>query len=527
MPDDIPEKFEIGELLSAAALNRLQTLILERLAQHDHTGGAKANPITTPGLSDKSVTGPKLADDAVTARALADGAVTEAALGNEAVTAGKLADDAVTTEKIKDDSATLDKLSPEVRALLLRVGDGASSFSQIIWRDPFITFPVDNGLTIIDAVKDPNIWKWPPRVVGVNDDNDPIRFNPVADPDKIIAVVDFDDPLTNPVRDLMNDAAIDTAIGLIGVGAAGVATGTLTGGDLVMTGGTFDGGSFGGLTMRGSPTMGGVFMGSPAPAGAMSAPQPEMASFASAPAPQSAPQPTKTGKDAARRMMTISTTDENGAPVDAKDPNAIAVTSAFSGKDALSESGSAVDYRALDGANNNTLSKAAEDAGRILFNLGFDMDYAAAAKLVADDSKAFELAYNGDRDFFDAPLWQDKSWLPDILNRPELFGSGYAISGGRNILSVTRHFQKGQLTNHWLRVRFVTPYRNASYAVTCTPRGVSGYDMVTPQIITKTTTYCDLRFTGLKRANSGTVSIQSLSKLGFDLAVFGQLGAPK
>ncbi|WP_342078149.1 hypothetical protein [Yoonia sp. SS1-5] len=593
MPEDIPERFEIGELLSSAALNRLQELILQRLADHDHTGGDLAEPLGTDGYTDLSVTEPKLADGAISARTVAPGAITADGLADGAVILGKIAADAVGRDNIVDGAVTEDKLSPAVRALLGRTGNGASSASQVIWRDPIFVYPIDTGISIVDGIIDPTVWTWFPPVVSLDENNIPIKFNPNRDPDLTTIPVDFDDqrPGRAELEVFLNDAVTDTAISVIGVGAAGLPAGVInTGGGArggiagqptgtfgtgtIGTGGfigggvsghnvVFGGGNRGALAGNvgaGTFAAGNVGAGTPA-AGNLGAAGPAGGAFAGGPGAgalfregiartegrsigtegvffggQEGPGMAtgggfainEAGQTAAKRMLAIATVDAEGRPVEADDDNAIVVSSGFAGKETFAGDNGVADFRALDGSSGAALDAAARSAGKTLFNLGIDNEYLGGIDGTDNVQAQVDLALAGDRRFFDddQPLWGGVSILPDIFNLPELLGTGYSLSGGRNVLSVTREFQTGEVFETWVRVRFVTPYRNSAYAVTVTPRVNSRYEMITANIRAKATAYVDISFTGLRQTPTAGLQFEQTSKLSFDLAVFGELGAP-
>ncbi len=519
MPDDIPEEFEIGELLSAAALNRLQQAILARLAAHDHSGGAKGPPIGTEGLADLSVTTPKLADGAVTAAKLGDGAVTARALAEDAVGAPHLAEGAVETRAIRDAAVTEQKLSTDVRAMLTRVGNGASSASQVIWRDPQVVYPGGGTIGVIGGILNPAEWIWDIGVIAISDDNEPVKLNPNTDPAKILEVIDFGTTLPGEKaiwETQLNWAVEDAADNILSVGAAGVSMA-----------GTVDTMALADVSeprmmmmrMEAPPT---AAPDGPAPTGNS---QPVARTRESAEA-AAAITPTDSARAAAKRITTIANVDATGKPVAANSAEAITVSAGFSGQETFTSGGGKIDYRALGGTNAGAKQQASEAAGQMLFNLGLDADYANAAQLPQEMIAHLDLAYAGDAGFFDPgkPLWNGGSWLPDILNRPELFGTGYSLSGGRNIRSVTRQFAAGNPDDHWVRVHFITPYRNAAYAVTVTPRSQSKYEMISANIRAKTTAYVDLQFTGADAAAGNTVRFERISKLSFDLAIFGDLG---
>lgn len=504
MPEDIPESFKVGDLLSAAALNRLQKAILERLAAHDHSGGAQGLPIGTPGLADGAVSAAKLGDGAVSTRALAQGAVG----------AAQIAAQAVGTAALEDASVTEEKLSADVRALLNRLGSGASSASQVIWRDPVTVYPSAGDVGIVEGIINAADWSWPIGVVTIGEENVPIRFNPKTEPGNIFEVIDFgiSQPANVAILETqLNWALEDAADNILSVGAAGVP---------------------GGMMVAGGPQ---VFGEMQPPGGevrmmrsmAMTDARGETGAQGTNGARGIAP--TSGARAAAARMTTIANVDAAGRPVDAGSPDAITVSAGFSGQDTFTRGGSGsgrIDYRALGGANAGAKKDAAEAAGQMLFNLGLDSEYGQMADLSQAVRAHLDLAYTGEIEFFDPgkPLWQGTSWLPDILNRPELFGTGYALSGGRNIASVTRQFAPGNIADTWVRVRFITPYRNSAYAVSVTPRVSGAYAMVSAAIRAKAAAHVDIEFTGAAARDGGQVRFERISKLSFDLAIFGDLG---
>jgi hypothetical protein len=380
-------------------------------------------------------------------------------------------------------------------------------------------YPGGGTIGVIGGILNPADWIWEIGVVAINDANEPVKLNPNIDPGKILEVIDFGTtlPAEKAIWETqLNWAVEDAADNILSVGAAGLpAAGTFetmamaepAAPRLMM------------MRMEAAP---GSMAGAASGTGGM---QPMALTREAAAEPVSIA-PTDSARAAAKRITTIDNVDATGKPVAAGSAEAITVSAGFSGQENFTSGGSKIDYRALGGSNAGARKQASEAAGQMLFNLGLDADYAGAAKLPQDMIAHLDLAYAGDAGFFDPgkPLWSGNSWLPDILNRPELFGTGYSLSGGRNIRSVTRQFATGNPADHWVRVHFITPYRNAAYAVTVTPRSQSKYEMISANIRAKTTSYVDLQFTGADAAAGNTVRFERLSKLSFDLAIFGDLG---
>lgn len=581
-PIVLPAEFGPGVPLSARQLNDLQQEILRQLYAHTHHGDENGPPLTTDAYEDGSVTNPKLADGSVDARVLADGAVQTRHLTANAVTADILADDSVDTAALQDGAVTEAKLSAAVQLLLRRTGDSASSASQVIWRDPVAVWePRPELPSIIDTFIDPGLVYWKPPVIGIDPFDNPIQIDPrlvemegkfVLEPYKTYTE---SDPLikTDPgLAYTLGEAVIGTTQEIEVVGAYEVEGGTFgkfgLGGTTKTTtttgfgAGTFDGGSAKGVITGGGHipgiTMGGVspgmvqpgvmhpgFANAPsamaeksfAPDGMASA-APEMraaaapiAVAAAAAVPQAAASSqsatlqialTKSGRQAAGRMTSIGSVDINGKPVAVGTEGSYTVSSGFAGKSSFFDDDETLDFRAIGNAGDR---KRAAKAGQImLYNLGIDRAYANSldGKVTDANIRLIMDAIEGNSDFYKPtnPMWGGNSWLPDILNRPDLFGSGYAISGGRNILDVTRQTTAfiGDRVEY-VRIRFITPYLNSAYSVSVTPRTRSGYRMISGQIRNKSPKQCDIYFTGLK--SDGTV--EDINNLSFDLAVFGKL----
>ena len=547
MPDDIPVEFKLGALLSSDALNEVQRLILRALAEHDHSGGANAAPITTAGLEDGAVTEPKLADLAVTLRTLASDAVDERVLADGAVVAGKVAASAVGTSALADGQVTQEKLSDEVQALLLRTGGGASSASQVIWRDPMVTFPPKETGTIIEGIIDPVEWDWEITTVSIDDNDKPIKFRPDRNIGQIVSVIEKE---TTPTLDFdriekqLNEAAFDAAVGAFAVGVGGFGKPQTTFG---ATAGIVNEVSF-------AREASGSFGAAPAATFSESAPvgaEPMMmrsmmmtagpmtaeaaSSVPTAPVtaqPKTATVLTKSVQSAIQRAVTLGTVNAEGKPVAPDDADAIVVNAGFSGLDSFIKDGQSVDFEGIASASATRQNQAAAAAGKILFNLGIDRDYLDEITAPANIREFWTNAYKGERGFFNPanPLWGGTSWLPEIFKRPELLGTGYSLSGGRNIRSVTREFnptEPNAPVDTWVRVRFVTPYRNAAYAINITPRAHKDYAAIAANIRAKTVDYVDINFVALKKQGSAGVAFEDLSKLSFDLAVYGDLGEPR
>ena len=68
-----------------------------------------------------------------------------------------------------------------------------------------------------------------------------------------------------------------------------------------------------------------------------------------------------------------------------------------------------------------------------------------------------------------------------------------------------------------------TSERNSSAFVT--PRSQTKYEMISANIRAKATTYVDIQFTGANAQDGGRVDFDRISKLSFDLAIFGDLGS--
>lgn len=545
-PIAIPSPFGEGSPLSARLLNGLQEEILRQLYEHTHAGGVQGPQLETAGYADRSVTEPKLADGAISTRTIGAGAVGPGNIAADAVTQDAIADGAVGNAQIADDAVSEGKLDANVRLKLNRIGGGVSSASTIIWRDPLIVFrPVDGLPSLIETFFVPQQVFWTPTMIGFNENDELFRLNPRVDSQNVLDPYDVFDgtrlEAEEPVlAEIVNDSVqiASQEIGLVGaflLREPQVAGGTGTSG-------------FGGATrpIAGAPT--GVFretgrdIGSdprfgagiarstapPAGVSAMAAP----AAAAAAPATRSAAfrrdsaidaaaaaatlALTPNGTQAATRMTTVGVVGADGAPVAPGTEGAFTVTSGFSGKNDFLDDGPAVDYRSV--GNEADRRRAAQGASQILYNLGLDDEYLQASghNLDDNDQRAFELLRQGNDQFFEleSSFRGPQSWLPDLLNNPQLFGSGYSISGGRNILSVTRMAGRDQ----WVRVRFITAYKNSSYAVSITPSN-SGSTVVIPQIRQKTPYYCDLQFYRF----GGQTGLTQVNKVSFDLAVFGDL----
>ncbi len=540
MPDpiDIPSQFGAGVPLSATQLNALQREILRQLYTHTHQGDHNGPALETDAYQNLSVTAPKLADRAVEARALADGAVTARAVADGAIEASALAKGAVKTKHIADGAVTEAKLSAAVQLLLRRTGDSASSASQIIWRDPVVVFdPPPNGptrppgWTIIGAISDPVLVDWQPLVIGLNPDGTPIRLNPrIRDIGGVITleafeVFDENRPLilTNPLlARAIDEAVLDTSFEIEISRAFEVEglTGGAIAGDMVTR--ELDGlVGAGDLQLRTREMGAGLAMRSVSAPLEMSMPVPPPSA---AVLPQAKPikvSLTKSGQQVATRMTSISSIDIDGKPVAKGADGSFTVSAGFVGKESFIEDGMPLEFRSI--GNRSGRIRAAKAGREILYNLGIDKEYIASLKDAPGAAQLANIrkAMDGDDTFYlpTNPMWGGQSWLPDILNRPDLFGTGYAISGGRNILDVTRRTTWGDAPTNYVRIRFITPYRNSAYSVSVTPRMKSGFQMISAHIRAKTPDSCDIQFRGLQ-GNGGVVDVNNLS---FDLAVFGQL----
>lgn len=552
-PIVIPAEFSPGVPLSARELNELQKEILRQLYSHTHEGDENGPALDTAAYQDRSVTAPKLADKAVEARAIADGAIGTAHIADGAIGPNALADSAIETRHLKNGAVTEEKLSAQVQLMLRRMGDSASSASQVIWRDPIVVWePIDTRPTLIDTFIDPGLVYWKPPVIGLNPDDVPIQLNP-----KIIQVdgkpklqpfetFGVSNPLTTENPELaftLEDAIFNTTLEIETVGAFEV----LSGGVQILR----ESGAIGGvglpaaMAMSTGPAMSTVpavatggapaMMRMEAPASeSVSASAPSALSAAArtaAPAAMavSAPEPisiklTEGGQMAAARMTSVGAVDINGKPVPVGSPDSFTVSSGFVGKQSFFAEGESVDFRDL--GNQGERDRAAAAGKSMLYNLGIDTQYldSVGGALSNDLRSNIERAMNGDAGFYraDNPMWGGTSWLPDILDRPDLFGSGYAISGGRNILDVTRQQVANAATGiHYVRVRFIKPYQNSAYSVSVTPRLKFGFQMISGHIRNKSPSQCELTFKGL-RANGSVVDVNNLS---FDLAVFGKLAS--
>lgn len=559
MPDPIviPAEFGPGVPLSARELNTLQTEILRQLYSHTHEGDENGPALDTPAYQDRSVTAPKLADKAVEARALADGAVSAAHIADGAIGPNALADSAVETRHLKNGAVTEEKLSAQVQLMLRRTGDSASSASQVIWRDPIVVWePIDTRPTIIDTFIDPELVYWLPPVIGLNPDDLPIQLNPkIIQVDGKPTLQPFEtfgtsNPLKTQNPELaftLEDAIFSTTLEIETVGAFEV----LSGGVQILR----EAGAIGGMGLpdtmtmpagatAGGTTMGAAMMRSATPAAAAAASTSASASGAMAPTAPSSnaarttvpaatttaePEPvsiklTEGGQMAAARMTSVGAVDITGKPVPVGSPDSFTVSSGFVGKQSFFAEGESVDFRDL--GNQGERDRAAAAGKSMLYNLGIDAQYLdAVGGSLSDDLRSnIQRAINGEAGFYraDNPMWGGTSWLPDILDRPDLFGSGYAISGGRNILDVTRQQVANAATQTlYVRIRFIKPYQNSAYSVSVTPRLKFGFQMISGHIRHKSPDKCEITFKGL-RANGSVVDVNNLS---FDLAVFGKLAS--
>lgn len=566
MPDPItiPSQFGEGTPLSARLLNGLQEEILRQLYAHTHTGGTEGPQLQTGGYSDGSVTEPKLADGAVTARTLGAAAVGPGNLAPGAVTQGAIAAGAVGNAQIVDDAVSEGKLDANVRLKLNRIGGGISSASSVLWRDPQDVFKgVDASPSVVETLYQPREVFWNPAMTGLNDNNEPFRLNPRVNVVEGKEVLDsFDvfrgdalkqqEPLVariveDSVRIATQEIGVVGAFQLRNTGSTQPVA-ILSTADTTRTASAFVSGAAGtaafatgdlsGLAARAGIAARTGGFGAEAESAEESASVSESSISGasglgfSAGSGASALALTQNGERAAVRMTTVGVVDEKGAPVAPGTEGSYTVTSGFSGKQDFLGDGPDVDYRSV--GNDADRKRAAKGASETLYNLGLDNEYltesGAVDKLDTRDLDAYRDLLRGDEKFFlaDTQLRGTSSWLADLLNNPELFGSGYAISGGRNILSVTRfsgprQSVQGEPTSRagvdeWVRVRFITHYLNSSYAVSVTPRASDG-KVIVAQIRAKTPQYCDIRFTVL---SAGGGLLQT-NKVSFDLAVFGDL----
>ncbi|MEM6621915.1 MAG: hypothetical protein AAF674_06770 [Pseudomonadota bacterium] len=553
-PIPIPSRFSDGVPLSARLLNALQEEILRQLYTHTHEGGNQGPQLKTGAYEDRSVTEPKLADGAISARTLAEGAVGPENLADDAVTQRSLADDAVGNRHIADNAVSEANLDANVRLKLNRLGGGVSSASTVIWRDPWIVFrPPPSAPPLVATFVEPEKVYWVPPMIGLDDNDAPIRLNPRVINQGGQAVLDSYDILDGdklqmqePVLAKIVTQSVQIAGQEVGaVGAFRLAPGAMQAiANLGLGSGPAEAAEED--ISGGSPTRM-MMMRAMTAAPTSGTGRRDRASAAAVAATASAPPPqplalTTNGKQAAVRMTTVGVIDENGRPAQPGDDGSFTVTSGFPGKEAFTADGPVVDYRSV--GNQADKQRAAKGGAFTLYNLGIDAQYLQRSDTKFDndlEEQAFTMLLNGNSQFFDqnTKFWGTKSWLPDLLNNPQLFGSGYAISGGRNILSVTRIPDVGksgfttvddnpsrlrataaastQQMDGWVRVRFITPYKDAAYAVSVTPRSAPGGAIIA-HIKTKTKEYCDLEFLTLSMQGFGRVN-----KLNFDLAVFGEL----
>lgn len=559
MPDPItiPSPFGEGSPLSARLLNGLQEDILRQLYEHTHAGGIEGPQLETEGYADRSVTEPKLADGAVSARTLAAGAVGPGNLAPRAVTQSAIADGAVGTDQLADDAVTEAKLDAAVRLKLNRIGGGVSSASTVIWRDPLVVFrPPPEAPTLVETFFMPKEVYWIPSMIGRTENDEPVRLNPrvnvvngqeVLDSFDVFAGTKLQDE--EPALAKIVDDSIQIAtqeIGLVGAFSyAGLGNALALMGNAQPAAGTparefvsasvpASGSSPGPETFT---RMMALRSATPPPPGQPSASAAMARMAASAQAQTAKVSLTQNGSQAAARMTTVGVVDQNGVPAQPGSDGAFTIAAGFGGREDFLDDGPAVDYRNV--GNEADRKRAAKGASETLYNLGLDADYLANSghKLGDNDLQAFVNLQAGDDQFFtaDTSFRAPQSWLLDLLNNPHLFGSGYAISGGRNILSVTRmgRFAKAKTQetaalrrtisevsrgNEWVRVRFITPYKDSAYAVSVTPRE-EGQGVIIPQIRSKTPQYCDLVFYGV----SPTTGMTRVNKVSFDLAVFGDL----
>ncbi|MEM7022131.1 MAG: hypothetical protein AAF637_06005 [Pseudomonadota bacterium] len=581
-PITIPSPFGEGSPLSARLLNGLQEDILRQLYEHTHAGGTEGPQLETPGYADLSVTEPKLADGAISTRTLGNGAVGPGNIADGAVTQNTIADGAVGTNQIADDAVTEGKLGPDVRLKLNRIGGGVSSASSVIWRDPLVVFqPTESAPSLIETFYQPREVYWVPAMIGLTDNDEPIRLNPRSNTVNGQEVLDsydifLDDQLKDQepvlakiVEDSVQIATQEiSAVGAFALRGDAFANFEFQGGGNLPLSGGFERLSTGMrisgaesaapppveesapriLALRTATESGGgsgaaartasVGSGARAGAGGAGAGVAESvgARGSAAESGAAAVALTQNGTRAAARMTTVGVVDANGVPVPPGSDGAYTVNSGFSGKEDFLDDGPALDYRGI--GNDADRQRAAKGASETLYNLGLDEQYLAQSghKMSDNDLQAFENLQMGDDAFFAAEnsFLGPQSWLLDLMNNPQLFGSGYAISGGRNILSVVRMSETIQRTSgdgmlataittqirgeEWVRVRFITPYKDSSYAVSVTPRRM-GNVLIVPQIKEKSPYYCDLYFASLHP----TAGMDLTNKVSFDLAVFGDL----
>lgn len=169
----IPVRFQDGEALNAAALNRLQEILLQQLLAHKHTGSDGA-PLGSDGIAPGAIQSKHLGPIGLGPDQIAPGAVGATQLAEHVVAGHHLAAGAILTEALAASAVTLEKLASDVIAEIKKPR-GATTYGWCAYLDPALLYPAPQGGQWFDWLLDANL-PLPNPAVTLLDEGRPLPF---------------------------------------------------------------------------------------------------------------------------------------------------------------------------------------------------------------------------------------------------------------------------------------------------------------------------------------------------------------
>lgn len=555
---EIPVNFKPGQPLTATDLNEMQKALLLLLLTHNHSGNDQAAPqgvaIGPDAIADNAIKGQHISVNAVAKGDIHNGAVGASEIAEKCVASNHLVDGAVGTVQIQDSAVTMAKLADEVLALLNTPREGATTYAYAAYLDGPVVYPTPSGKWF-DWLLEPSapvrLHDLPIRRLRDDGGWQPIRS--ILPPGSIRPIIPNVDMTTRAEMATslasifkQNEALVREAMGtpVTEVKAEGggwvISLGDserriLTDTEMKETLGRI--GSAGAdlarmyspLRTNSALNLNTAFeklvTGGSSPALRMMAAQPAaeaktvgpMAAAPIAEQPKSIYQPIKylePGGFAAMPgglkqlplkqlpidpVLFLDPTPsddhlERGRVAMLVDPQAIGwqipqegatfFQPGVGGNAAFTDNGQAITFSQDRKPSKDEIAVI----GRILHHFGIEDDERINPEYLLSIPKVY-----------------------DFLNNPHLMAAGYWTGVARNVRSVVR-MESGGL--NFVRVRFSTPYTNASYVVSVTPDFQAAFGPVTTHVLRRKADFVDLLFFQGSKGES---------RLSFSIAIHGEL----
>lgn len=141
----IPVPFKAGQPLTATELNEMQKALMLLLLTHDHSGNEQDAPqgvnVGSNAIANNAIKGQHISVNAVAKGDIHNGAVGASEIAEKSVASNHLVDGAIGTPQIQEKAVTMAKLADEVVALLNTPREGATTYAYAAYLDGVIAYP--------------------------------------------------------------------------------------------------------------------------------------------------------------------------------------------------------------------------------------------------------------------------------------------------------------------------------------------------------------------------------------------------